>query len=133
MEFNDTLTITKWPSVKAVNLDDLVNKYSATFFQEALCRYIVLSQHTGASLTGHQLEQWILYTNLPFTTLPMYHKRKFINTMDSKFTTLDVIHVWPERQSKQGTLIPVQFDTALLHVGQDGEMEPDYKVCSSSQ
>ena len=121
IEFNGTPTITKWPSVKAVDLDDLVNKYGATFFQEALRRYIVLSRHTGASLTRRQLEQRILYTNLPFTTLPVYHKLKFINTADSKFTTLDVIHVRPERQSKQGTLIPARFDTALLHVGRDGE------------
>ena len=124
MEFNGTLTLTKWPTVKAVDLDDIVNKYGATFFREALRRYIVLSQHTGTPLTRNQLEQRVVYTELPFTSLPTYHKLKFTVTSDSqesKFITLDVIHVRPEHRSKRGTLIPARFDTALLNVGTSGE------------
>ena len=51
MGFNGTLTLTKWLSVKAVDLDELVKNYGAVFFREALRRYIVLSQHTSHCLT----------------------------------------------------------------------------------
>ena len=128
MVFNGTPTLTKWPSAKAVDLDDLVKNYGATFFRESLYRYLVLSQHigTGTSLTRRQLEQQIAYTSLSFTSVPVYHKLKFITTADSDQTeviTLDAIHVRPERQSKRGTPIPARFDTALLNVEPSGENE----------
>jgi len=122
MAFNGTPTLARWPSLKAVNLDNLVKNYGATFFREALRRHIVLSQNNGPQLTRHQLEQRILYTNLPFTTLPVYHRLKFVATSDSrKVITLDMIHVRPERKSKRGTLVPARFDTALLNVESGGE------------
>jgi len=117
-------TLCATPSAKAVDLDDLVNRYGATFFREALLRYRVLSQHTGTHLTRRQLEQEILYTDLPFTSLPVFHKLKFITTSDldqAKIITLDSVHVRPERRSKRGTLIPARFDTALLNLGSGGE------------
>ena len=117
--FNGMPTLTKGPSAKAVDLDNLVKNYGATFFREALRRHIVLSQHTGPPLTRHQLEQQILYINLPFTSLPVYHKLKFVvatNSDKAKAITLDAIHVRPERKSKRETLIPARFDTALLNV-----------------
>ena len=117
MEFNGTPRLTKRPSASAVDLDSLVKNYGAIFFREALRRHIVLSQHTGPPLTRHQLEQQILYTDLPFTSLPVYHKLKFVVTASStKITTLDAIHVRPERRSKRKTLITARFDTALLNV-----------------
>jgi hypothetical protein len=84
MTFHGTPVLTKWPSAKAVDLDDLTNHYGATFIREALRRYLVLSQHTGTRLTRRQLEQQILYTNLPFTSLPVFHKLKFITTSDCR-------------------------------------------------
>ena len=124
MEFNGTPRLTKWPSVKAVDLDDLVKNYGATFFREALRRHIALSQHAGTPLTRRQLEQRILYVDLPFTSLPVYHKLKFVSHADSaqaKVTTLDAIHVRPGRRSKQGALVPARFDTALLNVQSGGD------------
>ena len=124
MAFHGTPALTKWPSAKAVDLDDLVVRYGATFFREALRRYLVLSQHAGTRLTRHQLEQEILYTDLPFTSLPVFHKLKFITTGDSeeaKVITLDAIHVRPKRHSKRGTSIPARFDTALLNLESGGE------------
>jgi hypothetical protein len=127
MAFDGTPKLTKWPSAKAVDLDDLVSDYGATFFREALRRYLVLLKHTNAgtslTLTRRQLEQEVLYTDLPFTTLPVYHRIKFITTADSdnaKDVTLDTIHVRPNRKSKRGTLLPARFDTALLNVESAG-------------
>ena len=119
MTYNGTLTLTKWPSVKAVNLDDIVDKYGATFFREAVRRYIALSNHSGPPLTRHQLEELILYTGLPFTAVPVYHKLKFITLTESSkndYITLDAIHARPERQLKGGTKLRSRFDIALLDV-----------------
>ena len=124
MAYNGVLTLTKWPSRKAVDLDEVVTKYGAVFFREALRRYLVLSKHTGPELTRNQLEDSILYTNLPFASVPVYHKLKFTTPADSgrtKHLTLDAIHVQPERQSKKGLVIPARFDPALVNVKFGGE------------
>ena len=123
MAYNGTPTLTKWPSVRAVGLDDVISKYGARFFREALRHYIVLARHSGPPLTRSQLEHQILYVNLPFATVLVYHRLKFTAPGDSaqaKRTTLDSIHV-PERQTKKGTRIPARFDTILLNVGSGGE------------
>jgi hypothetical protein len=97
-----------------------VGKYGATFFREAVRRYIVLKKHSGPRLTPHQLEQQILFTDLPFTAVPVYHKLKFIALTESsqnEYVTLDAIQARPKRQSKKGTELPSRFDIALLDVG----------------
>ena len=57
MAYNGTLTLTRWPLVRAVDLDNIVNKYSARFFREALHCYIILTWHSGPQLTRSQLER----------------------------------------------------------------------------
>jgi len=124
MAYNGDLTLTKWPSAQAVDLDDIISKYGAKFFREALRRYIVLARHSGPLPTRSQLEHQILYVNLPFTTVPVYHRIKFTAPGDStpaKRVTLDSVHVRPERRTKKGSRIPARFDTALLNVGLGGE------------
>src|SRR5579872_7043826 len=119
MESWGTLTLTKWPTVKAVDFNDLVKDYGATFFIEALRRYIVLSKHTGPSLTRAQLEEQIVYANIPFTSVSVHHKLKFTsiaNSGPSKFHTLDTIHGRPKKLSRQKALIPARFDTVLLDI-----------------
>lgn len=135
MAYNGTLTLTKWPSARAVDLDDIVRKYGATFFREALRRYIVLARHSGSQLTRNQLERQILYVNLPFTTVPVYHRLKFTvpgDTTLAKRVTSDLIHVRPERQTKRGSKIPARFDTALLNVGSGGKTGMQGTSCPPS-
>ena len=120
MGYNGTPTLTKWPTARAVDLDDIVSKYGAKFFREALRRYIVLAQHSGSQLTRSQLEHQILYVNIPFTTVPVYHRLKFTapgDTTLAKRVTLDSIHVQPERRTKKGSKILSRFDTVLLNIG----------------
>ena len=122
--YNGVLTLTKWPSRKAVDMDDIVTEYGATFFREALRRYLVLSGHSGPELNRNQLERAIVYKKLPLTSVPVYHKLKFTTPVDStrsKCLTLDAIYVRPERQSKKGLAIPARFDTALVNIGMGGE------------
>ena len=124
MAYNGVLTLTKWPSKRVVDLDEISTKYGAVFFQEVLRQYLVLSKHTSRPLTQNQLEHAILYTGLSFTSVSVYHKLKFTTPSDSACTknlTLDTIYVRPERQSKKGLLIPAQFDTALVNIGSGGE------------
>jgi len=124
MTYNGTPTLTKWPSARAVDLDDVVSKYGARFFREALRRYIILVRHSGPPLTRRQLEHQILYVNLPFATVPVYHKLKFTALGDStlaKRVTLDSIHVRPERKTRKGKKIPARFDTVLLNIGSGGQ------------
>jgi hypothetical protein len=124
MEYNGVLTLTKFPSQTAVDLDDIVAKYGATFFHQALRRYLVISKHSGPQLTPNQVERAILYTKLPFTSVAVYHKLKFTKPADSgrgKNLTLDAIYVRPERHSKKGLIVPARFDTALVNMGSGGE------------
>ena len=120
MTYNGVLTLTKWPSRRAVDFDEIVTKYGAVFFREALRQYLVLSKHPGPELNRNQLEHAILYMELPFTSVPVYHKLKFTTPVDSartKHLTLDAIYVRPMRKSKKGLAIPARFDTALVNVG----------------
>ena len=124
MAYNGVLTLTKWPSRKAVDMDNIVTEYGATFFREALRRYLVLSGHSGPELNRNQLERAIVYKKLPLTSVHVYHKLKFTTPVDStrgKYLTLDAIYVRPERQSKKGLAIPARFDTALVNIGTGGE------------
>jgi hypothetical protein len=125
LAFNGTLTLTKWPSRRKVDLDEIVSGYGASFFREALRRHIVLSKHSGSrQLTPNQLERAILFTPLPFTAVPVYHKLKFTQPAESARTrrvTLDAIYVRPERKSKKGVVIPARFDTALVNIGRGRE------------
>ena len=103
MAFSGTLTLTKYPSKRAVDLDEIITGYGAVFFQEALRRYIVLSNHSGPPLTSYQLERTITYMNLPFTSVHVYHKLKFtrpINTTHTEYLTLDAIYVRPRHKTK---------------------------------
>ena len=133
MESWGVLTLTKWPSVKSVDLDDIVKDYGATFFSEALRRYIIISEHTGPPLTRAQLEQKVVYKDLPFTSLPVYHKLKFTSITSSglpKFHTLDAIHVRPKKYSKRRIFFPAHFDTVLLDVREDKETRSGFQgIC----
>ncbi len=118
-----TLTLTKWPTVKAVDLNNIIKDYGATFFYEALRRYIVLLKHTGPPLTRAQLEQRIPYTDIPFKSVPVYHKLKFTSVASSgpsKFHTLDAIYAQPKKLSRRKALIPARFDTVLLNMKDGG-------------
>ena len=122
--YNGALTLTKWPSRKTVDFDEIVTKYGAIFFREALRRYLVLSQHSGPDLNRNQLEEAIVYKKLWFTSVPVYHKLKFMTPVDlahTKHLTLDAIYVQPERLSKKGRAIPARFDTAFVNIGTGGE------------
>ncbi|KAF9790569.1 hypothetical protein BJ322DRAFT_1000183, partial [Thelephora terrestris] len=125
MAYNGSLTLTKWPSARAVDLDCITNNYGVKFFREALRHHIVLARHSGPLLTRNQVECQILYINLPFTTLSVFHRLKFTapgDTTMAKCVTLDSIHARPQLLTKKGKKVPARFDTVLLKVGSGEEV-----------
>ncbi|KAI1784280.1 hypothetical protein LXA43DRAFT_976757 [Ganoderma leucocontextum] len=112
------------PSVKGANFDDIKTKYGATYFRDALTRYIVTVNHPD--LTRPQVERQAASIYFPFQSVPVYNKVKiFIEDPDGLAApgtgVRDVIHARATRQKKDvGGEISGRFDTALIRDHQDG-------------
>ncbi|KAM6491507.1 hypothetical protein JOM56_013076 [Amanita muscaria] len=112
--------LAKHPSSKAVPLDQLQNRYGATFFVVALRRYI--SKTNNPRITPRDLESSLWNVHLPFRSLPAWHVIKFLRTdpVTGTSTTADSIHACPARSDKHGRPIHGRFDTALINDGTGG-------------
>ena len=107
----------KWPSRKAVPIATVMSTqgYGATFFTAALSRYIIELKNPG--LTRNEVEARALQVQLPFSTVPVFHKIKFRNVEHHGKETLDSIHARPQEAGQSGDiLIPACFDTVLVQV-----------------
>ncbi|KAI1783665.1 hypothetical protein LXA43DRAFT_977019 [Ganoderma leucocontextum] len=119
------------PSVKGANFDDIKTKYGATYFRDALTRYIVTVNHPD--LTRLQVERQAASIYFPFQSVPVYNKVKiFIEDPDGLAApgtgVRDVIHARATRQKKGGGEISGRFDTALIRDHQDGFMVARVRV-----
>ena len=98
------LKMTKNPSKKAVHFTQLREAYGATFFTDALVRYLI--GFTFPNLPRHQIEQRAQALALPFNTVPVFHKIKF-TSLDLYTQThpteviVDAIHVKPATKDKR--------------------------------
>jgi hypothetical protein len=99
--------VSKRPSVRRVALDDLVTKYGAAYFREALARFITLARYPNLSAT--QLERLIWGVEMPAQNFWVWHHIKFVST--DPFTlstnTADTIHA---------NSVAQRFDSALIRV-----------------
>lgn len=117
------LKMPKHPTLKAVRLDTIINKYGATLFTDALARYIVEYRNPTANLTRAQIDHEALQISLPFRTLPVYQVIKFTTpdyySLNATNNTIivDSVHIKPERHDGHGNLIPARFDTVLVNDG----------------
>ena len=108
--------MSRHPSLKAVSFNDLANKYWVFAFQDALADFIAQINHPEASVTAlRALAEDIL---LPFRSVPVFHKIKFVSTRDSDI--IDTVHVRPEQRDTRGRLIPARFDTVFVCGSQQG-------------
>ncbi|KAJ7137196.1 hypothetical protein C8R44DRAFT_828619 [Mycena epipterygia] len=114
------LKMTKFPTLKSVWMARLVSDYGATFFRDALTRFIV--RFNNPTLSPAQVEAQSASVALPFGVVPVFHKIKF--TTEDPYTAdgpadsvIDAIHVQPGKQLKNGKLLPARFDTALINDG----------------
>ncbi|KAJ6617740.1 hypothetical protein B0H10DRAFT_1796823, partial [Mycena sp. CBHHK59/15] len=114
------LKMTKHPTLKSVRLTRLVDDYGATFFRDALARYVC--RLNEPHLSTDQVERHSQDLTFSFNTLPVFHRIKF--TTQDPYTArgpedsvVDSIHVQPGRFLKNGEELPARFDTALVNVG----------------
>jgi hypothetical protein len=118
------LKMTRHPSAKAVRFTTLMNDYGASFFPDALARYLVSLAHP--TLSQRQIEQCALHFALPFQKVPVFHRIKFTSvdmyaTQQRQVpTVVDSIHVQPATKNKQGKDVPARFDIALINDGTGG-------------
>ena len=104
------------PSLKVVSFNDLANKYRAFDFQDALADFIARINHPEASAAT--LRALAENTLLPFRSVPVFHKIKFVSTRDSDI--IDTVHVRPDQRDTHGRPIPARFDTVIVCGGQQG-------------
>ena len=103
------------PSARAVSFSDIVRKYGATDFQDALADLI--AQINYPDLTGNALRNLADNTLIPFHSVSVFHKIKFLSAASSnsdKFDVVDTIHVRAEQCDSRGRTIPPRFDTILV-------------------
>jgi hypothetical protein len=82
-------------------------------FQDTLANFIAGINHPRASATA--LRALAEDTLLPFRTVPVFHKIKFVSTDTSD--VIDTVHVQPDQRDTHGRLIPPRFNTVLVWGG----------------
>jgi hypothetical protein len=105
------------PSVRAVSIDMLVTDYGATYFRDALARFVVEWQDPGLSPLA--IERASVNIGIPFVNVSTYHRIKY--TEEPEAAIVDSIHIQPKRVDKHGRPIPGRFDTALLYIGKEAQ------------
>ncbi|KAG1814167.1 hypothetical protein DFJ58DRAFT_740000 [Suillus subalutaceus] len=127
MTFHRLQTMTKHPTAKAVSIDKLIEDYSATYFCEALARYITWLGHADDPIPLHSQALDVLAHNIhfPFRTLPVFHKITWLS-VDARghgdaTVTLDSVHARPQRRLDAG-LLPRHSDTVLVNLGANTEV-----------
>ena len=111
------IQMTRHPSVKSVKFPQIVSTYGATFFRDALSRFVIERNHPD--FTRHQVEQHASKIYFNFFAVPIFYKIK-IRISDSEGlglqdkTTCDAVHVRAARQNKYDDTIPGRFDTVLV-------------------
>ena len=117
LELDRRLHMTKFPTVRAVPVDQLVEIYGATYFRPALARFIALAN--DPSLSRAQLEAKLQSIRIPFRSVPVWHRIKYLreDPVSSATTTADSIHVRPSTTDSHGRRVPGRFDTALVNEG----------------
>ena len=91
-----TLQTTWHSSLKAVSFIDIAQKYCAVDFQNTLTDFIAQINHPHMSATA--LRTLSEDTLLPFCTVPVFHKVKFISTSSE---VIDIIHIQPDQKDIQ--------------------------------
>jgi hypothetical protein len=101
-------------------VDQLVEVYGATYFRPALARFITLAN--DPNLSRAQLEATLHGVRMPFRSVPVWHRIKYLREDPVSMTTMtaDSIHVRPPTVNGNGKTIPGRFDTALVNVGVGG-------------
>jgi hypothetical protein len=130
--YNGTLLMAQNPTIKAVSFDDLARKYGAVDFQDALADFIARVNYPNVSAAA--LRTRAEDTLIPFRTVPVFHKMRFVATSGDcdKPETGDSVHTRPEYIDTRGRIVPSRFDTVLVHNEQDRERRNKGKFVHNS-
>lgn len=125
------IKMTRHPSISGVDYDDLMSKYGANEFQDALGDFIAAHKSTmGSAATIRARGAEIL---IPFRKVPVYHKVKFIAHAqgDDKGEPeiVDAIHARPEQLDSHQRVIPARFDTVLVKSTPSSNGEVGERAC----
>lgn len=120
-ELDRSARLPKHPTSNSVSLESLADDYGATYIRDALARFIVATNHPDWS-TRH-VEEAALDIFLPFQSLPVYHKVKFLGKVDGNSVIVDAIHAKPARRHKRRNhVFKGRFDTGIVNVGGGGNI-----------
>jgi hypothetical protein len=98
------------PTFKAVPIRDIIAKYGAVDFPDALADFIARINFPLAS--AQELLRQSEDTLIPFSRVPVYHNMKF--TMGGNGEVIDAVHARPEQTDLRGRIVPSRFDTVLV-------------------
>ena len=107
--------ISKTPSMRAASFSLLVTDYGATYFRDALARYIVTCRNPA--LSSPKVERQSAKVYFHFSSVRVFHKIKLTikdlsSSVDSSF--IDVAHVKPASKDKRSKTAPGRFNTVLV-------------------
>jgi hypothetical protein len=108
------LKMTCRPSARGISLDALTSSYGATYFRDAMARFV--AQWRNPQLNRMQVEREACNISMPFAYISAYHRIKFTPEDDNR--VIDAIHVQPSRRNKRGQVIPARFDTVLVRINE---------------
>lgn len=119
------LQLAKYPSVKAVPIQKLINDYGAMHFARCLSEYLTWARNPTISRRQVTSQARNLY--IPLINFPVYHFLKFMKPDrygTSSEVVADIIHAQPSRKNSRNQVIPARFDTVLLDTGVQNEADP---------
>jgi hypothetical protein len=112
------LHVAKHPTKKAVSIETVIKEYGATFFREALARFV--TRMCYPHLSDGQIEHKAGGIFLSTHTVPVYHTLKWVNMQTKE--TLDAAHAKPLRMDRKQRPVPAQFDTVLIKTVQTSDV-----------
>ncbi|KAK7461710.1 hypothetical protein VKT23_008136 [Stygiomarasmius scandens] len=123
-----TQKLSRFPTVKFIRFSKLQDGgergYRATDFVMALKRFVV--QFREPYLPANQLDDYARFVVLPFHSVPVWHKLKFVNYELFGKKTLDSICAHPRRYNNKGKVTQsARFDTALIKLKGLGNSDGD--------
>ncbi|KAI0324126.1 hypothetical protein GY45DRAFT_1263454 [Cubamyces sp. BRFM 1775] len=109
--------MSRHPLVRTLSFDHAMQAYGASQLSEALARFIV--QYREPHLTAAEVRREATALYLPFRTLSVFHRMKFIledaQQLGIMEDTHDTAHARLERKDKRGQVVPGHFDTVLIN------------------
>ncbi|KAJ6616602.1 hypothetical protein B0H10DRAFT_1799063 [Mycena sp. CBHHK59/15] len=114
IEYSRQLKMTLHPSKRSVSFKKLIEDHGATYFRDAIARYVVAAN--DLDLSARAVEQYASNLAMPFRSVPVYHKIKYV-TQSAPDTIVDSVYVKPAITNGRGKLIPGRFDTVLVNDG----------------